>query len=258
MRSFGRYVFTAIGLTVLLLLIFALLRWLDVPAGSLLDWMVGIATFWWLLVVVTVPWNVHFQARSVLDDAAISAGQGLAVPAEQRAYVRRVMNRSLAGALALHGLSAAGLYALAASGISPIGYLGAGAALALTALRPAWRSYEYFVERLGAIRATIRHPREDVVELRGLVGQLQTAVERLEWDLNREQPESWAAGQQAEISAQAGRLERLRASLEDLRSMNLAEHQRLAREAEQAIARISTDGQVIDHVRELIRFFKSA
>ncbi|HEY1016157.1 MAG TPA: hypothetical protein VGE07_25840 [Herpetosiphonaceae bacterium] len=258
MRSFGRYVFTAIGFTILLLLIFALLRWLSVPAGSLLDWVIGIATFWWLLVVVTVPWNIHFQARSVLDDAAISAGQGLGVPAEQRAYVRQVMRRSLAGALALHLLSAGGLYALAASGISPIGYLGAAAALALTGLRPAWRSYEYFVERLGAIRATIRHPREDVLELRGTVSDMKFLLERLEGELDLERPDSWATRMEAEVKAQAGRLERLRSALEELRSSNQADHQRLAREAEHAIAQISTDGQVIDHVRELIRFFKSA
>ena len=30
------------------------------------------------------------------------------------------------------------------------------------------------------------------------------------------------------------------------------------REAEQAVAQISADGQVLDHVRELVRFFKSA
>jgi hypothetical protein len=32
----------------------------------------------------------------------------------------------------------------------------------------------------------------------------------------------------------------------------------LSREARQAIAQLTTDGQFLDHVREIIRFFKTA
>ncbi|WP_158054511.1 hypothetical protein [Scytonema sp. HK-05] len=42
------------------------------------------------------------------------------------------------------------------------------------------------------------------------------------------------------------------------RATNLTEHERLAREARGAIAQLSTDGQFLDHVREIIRFFKTA
>jgi hypothetical protein len=43
------------GLAVLLLLVFGVLQLLHIPSGSFLDWMIGIASFWWLLVIVTVP-----------------------------------------------------------------------------------------------------------------------------------------------------------------------------------------------------------
>ena len=61
------------GLGVLVLLAFGVLQWLHVPAGSFIDWVIAIAIFEWLLVIVTVPWNIHFDAKAVLDEAAASA-----------------------------------------------------------------------------------------------------------------------------------------------------------------------------------------
>jgi hypothetical protein len=43
------------GLAALLLLVFGVLQLLHIPSGSFLDWMIGIASFWWLVVIVTVP-----------------------------------------------------------------------------------------------------------------------------------------------------------------------------------------------------------
>jgi hypothetical protein len=54
------------GIVVVVLTAFGLLQWLHIPAGNFLDWVIGGASFWWLLVIVTVPWNVHFQAKEVL------------------------------------------------------------------------------------------------------------------------------------------------------------------------------------------------
>lgn len=47
-------------------------------------------------------------------------------------YVTKLARRSLGVALGLHLISTLGLYGLAWSGISLVGYLGAGAALLLT------------------------------------------------------------------------------------------------------------------------------
>ena len=71
------FVAPGVALTVLALLVFVLLHLLQAPAGRLIDWLVGIASFWWLLVIVTVPWNIHFEARQVLVDAADSAEPGI-------------------------------------------------------------------------------------------------------------------------------------------------------------------------------------
>ena len=53
----------------LLILAFAVLSWLKVPVGSFGDWLGGLLAFFWLAVVVTVPWNIYFKAKAVLSDA---------------------------------------------------------------------------------------------------------------------------------------------------------------------------------------------
>jgi hypothetical protein len=255
---FGSFVGGAFGLSLGCLLVFGLLRWMGMPTGQLMDWIIGLATFWWLLVVVTIPWNIHFGARKVLADVAESRGRGIAVDEAHVAYARRWVRWSLLAAIVLHLASAAGLYGLAAAGVSAIGYLASAAALLLTGLRPAVAGYIYVSERLRAIGEAVRYPREDVMTLRS---DLREAVDRLravERALDLEDAGSLAAQHAAALGELRQSQDRLRLAQSELRETNAAEHARLAREAEQAVARITTDGQVLDNVRELIRFFKSA
>lgn len=247
-----------LGLVTLVLLTYGILQWLHIPAGSFIDWVIAVAIFEWLLAIVTVPWNIHYEAKAVLDEAAMSTQKEIAVDAKQVEYARVVAKRSLIVAIALHLLSAAGLYILAATGISVIGYISSGAALLLTALRPAVRTYEYLAARLAMIRQEFKYPREDIWELRNRFSTLEQTVQRLEEQLDPEEPYSWVTTYQRFQEETRQELARLTASLEELRATNETQHQRLSREAQNAIAQLSTDGQFLDHVREIIRFFKTA
>lgn len=247
-----------LGLVTLVLLTYGILQWLHIPAGSFIDWVIAVAIFEWLLAIVTVPWNIHYEAKAVLDEAAMSTQKEVAVDEKQVEYARVVAKRSLIVAIALHLLSAAGLYILAATGISVIGYISSGAALLLTALRPAVRTYEYLAARLAMIRQEFKYPREDIWELRNRFSTLEQTVQRLEEQLDPEEPYSWVTTYQRFQEETRQELARLTASLEELRATNETQHQRLSREAQNAIAQLSTDGQFLDHVREIIRFFKTA
>jgi outer membrane murein-binding lipoprotein Lpp len=238
-----------LGIAILSALVFALLHWLGVPAGNFLDWVIGVATFEWLLIITTVPWNIHFEAKEVLSEADRSKEKGVEVRLRDLGFARTVAQRFFWLALGLHGLSAVALYALAFLGISSVGYVGSVAALLLTFLRPVLRGAQYVYTRLRAVKQQIRYPREDVQELRSRVLSLESQTAQL-------------AGQ---VKAQAERLEeaqtegaRLAALLREQQAENLQTHERLSREARSAIAQLSTDGQVLDHVREIIRFFKAA
>ncbi|HEY9728626.1 MAG TPA: hypothetical protein V6D50_19430 [Chroococcales cyanobacterium] len=247
-----------LGLVTLVLLTYGILQWLHIPAGSFIDWVIAVAIFEWLLAIVTVPWNIHYEAKAVLDEAAMSTQKEIAVDAKQVEYARVVAKRSLIVAIALHLLSAAGLYILATTGISVIGYISSGAALLLTALRPAVRTYEYLAARLAMIRQEFKYPREDIWELRNRFSTLEQTVQRLEEQLDPEEPYSWVTTYQRFQEETRQELASLVAALEELRATNETQHQRLSREAQNAIAQLSTDGQFLDHVREIIRFFKTA
>ncbi|MFK0731369.1 MAG: hypothetical protein ACFKPT_02850 [Gloeotrichia echinulata GP01] len=255
---FNFFISSILGIVITVLLAFGLLQWFHIPSGNFLDWVIGGASFWWLLVIVTVPWNVHFQAKQVLAEAAQSAQRGIPVDEKPLKYVRILAKRSLWVAIALHLLSAIGLYTLAATGISAVGYISSGAALLLTVLRPTIRAYEYLYARLAMISQQFTYPREDIVELRNRFLEFEQKVQRLEEQLNVEQPYSIAANQQRFSEETRRDLARIFANLEELRATNQTEHERLAREARNAIAQLSTDGQFLDHVREIIRFFKTA
>ncbi|MFH7029243.1 MAG: hypothetical protein ACHBN1_28570 [Heteroscytonema crispum UTEX LB 1556] len=255
---FNLFISSSIGILVLLLAAFGVLQWFHLPTGNFLDWVIGGASFWWLLVIVTVPWNVHFQAKEVLAQAVESTEKEIPVDEKKIEYVKTLAKRSLFVAIALHLFSAVGLYTLAATGISAVGYISSGAALLLTILRPAISAYEYLYARLRMISQEFKYPREDIVELRYRFANLEETIKHLSEQVNPEQPYSLAANQQLYLEETRKELARIAASLEELRATNQTEHERLAREARQAIAQLSTDGQFLDHVREIIRFFKTA
>ncbi len=257
-RGFNKFIISGILLTILVLLAFLILQWLQLPGGRFIDWLIAIAAFWGLLVIVTFPWNIHFQAREVVIEAARSTGKGILVKPAQIDYAKIWVKRSLFIAIALHLLAAIGLYLVAITGISAVGYIGFGAALLLTVLRPIIRAYKYIANRLATIQREFRYPRQDVVKLRQDVEQLDERVKSLQTQLDTENKHSWAAQQQTNVDGLSQQLDQVRVALADYQTANQTDHLRLSRESEQAIAQITADGQFLDHVREIIRFVKNA
>jgi hypothetical protein len=241
-------VLAALGLT----------NWLHISAESLVDWLIGIAIFSWLLSITTVPWNIHFRAREVLAEGSFSREKGIAVDAQQQQYAAMIARRSLWVAVLLHLLSAIALYLLALWNVSAIGYLGSIAALLLTALRPAIRTYQFLAMRLAMIQQAFKYPQENIVELRTRVIQLEEMNQLMVQKLDLDDPTSWMSTQQRQWESLRQDITRLASSLEEFKAINQADHAHLAREAQQAIAQLSEDSQFLNQARELIRFFKTA
>lgn len=254
---FGYYGFSFV-FVILALIAYGILQWLHIPAGNFIDWFIGIASFSWLLIIVTVPWNIYFDAREVIAEANISQGKNIKVDQKQLTYVNKVSKISIIVALSLHILSALGLYFLAVTGISAVGYISSIATLLLTFLRPAVRTYRYLATRLAMIRQQIKYPREDVIELRGKVNQLEEKVKHLLTEIDLEKPDSLLAKQQNQLTNTRKELNILKATLDQSKADNEVAHQRLSQEAKSAISQLTEDGQFLDHVREIIRFFKTA
>ncbi|WP_026072265.1 hypothetical protein [Nodosilinea nodulosa] len=245
-------------LVIILLGMFGLAQWWQIPVGNFADWVVGLASFGWLLTLTTIPWNIYFEAKEAISEAALSAENGIAVDDRQVGYVRSLARWSLRLVLALHLITALGLYLLASTGVSQLGYWGSAAALLLSGLRPAVRTYQYFAARIAAIQQQFTYPREDVVWLRDRLTQAESQIKTLTAQLDTDDPASWAATEQRQRQALRQDLTALATEVTTLVATNQAEHQRLALEGQQAIAQLSADGQFLEHVREIIRFFKAA
>ncbi len=246
------------GSGLLVLLAFAILQWLNIPAGSLIDWVIGVGSFWWLIVIITVPWNVYFDAKEVLVEATTSQEKGIAIEVKQVNYVRKVQRGALIVAIALHLLSGLGLYGLAAAGISAVGYVSSGATLLLMALRPAIRAYQYLAYRLSSIRGEIKYPREDIVTLCNRFQKIENTLKSLDYKLDLSKPNSWISSQQKQMTVTRQEVARLNALLEQFKEKNTVEHEQILREARNAISQLTEDSQFLNQVREIIRFFKTA
>ncbi len=255
---FDRYIGCSIGLGILLLIAGGIGQWLHISPGNLIDWLIGIASFWWLLVIVTIPWNIYFDAREAITEAKVSREKGLEIEEQQLNYVQKVARWSLLGAIALHGISAIALYVLAATGISNVGYVSSGLTLLLTILRPAISGYQYLTARLSAIKKEIKYPREDAIELRNRIKTIETAIKNIETQLDSKNPNSLVNRQQQESQENRNQLAHLKALLEALQAKNAVEHEQLSREAQNAIAQLNEDSQFLGHVREIIRFVLTA
>ena len=252
------YIIYSLIAGLLTLAFYGILQWLHLDAGSLTDWLIGIASFWWLIIIVTIPWNVYFEAREVLAETEISQEKGITFDEQKRSYLKKVSFWSLAIAIVLHILSTVGLYTLAATGISVVGYVSSGAALLLTFLRPAIRAYEYLAARLAMIRQEIKYPREDVMELRQRFQFLEANVANIERQINPQDNNSLVARLQEDNQQARQDLAKLKAQLEQLQAKNELAHEELSREASQAISQLTEDSQFLGNVREIIRFIKKS
>jgi len=246
------------GITLFGLALFATLKWLDVPAGTFMDWLIGLGTFWWLIGITTVPWNMHFAAREVIDEASISAEKGMTVNTANVDYARKLAKRFLTIAIALHIISAIALYLLAYYQITAVGYFASVAALLLTFARPLSRLYDYIASRLQRMRAEIRYPRDDVYEWTQKTTDLATRTEHIESILNFKEQNAWVNKQQDTIKNLQEKITGLAVELDQLRLTNQKEHERLSRKSEEEISRLSEDAQFLNQIRELIRFVKQA
>ncbi len=235
-----------------------LTRWLNVPVGHFLDWVIGLLTFWWLLIVVTVPWNLYFRAKEILQDAKESREKGIPVDESKVAFVARWERRAIVVAIVLHLISAAGLFLLSYLGVSRVGYVSSAAVLLLTGLRPAIRAYDYLRARLGSIHEQLRFPREDVMTLRSDLTGVSDALRGIEQRLHLENPESWAAELDGRVQKLRLDVARIDAFLPDIEARNQLAHENLSRETQHAVSQLTADSKFLENVREIIRFIKSS
>lgn len=214
--------------------------WRGVPPETLLTWGVGGAALVWLIVLVTLPWNLHFRAREVLGELRRSAEAGIRVTDEQLAFAEKVKRWTLVTSLATHVLSAAVALALALFGGQTLGYPFAGFYLLSCMVRPTTAAIQQVRRRLERIAEDTRFPREDVLKLRGQVAAHEEAVKRMTEELEE------LRKQHAEL---AGQTDRQRAELEQKIGA-------LARKFEDSLDRLTDNRELISGIKAFLRMIR--
>lgn len=152
---------------------------MHVSGRTMLDAVLGAASFYWLLIIATVPWNLYFRAREVRNEIGVSRVRGITVAAEHEAQVRRLERRLLWLAVSGHVVTAAAVAAVTFVSGRVLGYYFAAFYLLSCAFRPAAAYLGYLRARIARLLKETTHPREDVVELRTQLNTLMQQVKAL-------------------------------------------------------------------------------
>lgn len=218
----------------------AVSSWRGVPPETLVTWGAGGAALLWLVVLVTLPWNLHFRAREVLAEMRRSIDAGIKVTAEQLAFAEKVKRWSLATSLGVHFLSAGVALALAVFTGNQLGYPFAGFYLLSSVVRPTIASMQQVRRRLEHIAEDTRFPRDDVMKLRGQVEAHEHAVTDLRELL---------AALRKEHDAALTRADRQRGELDH----KLAA---LARKFEESLDRLTDNRELISGIKAFLRMVR--
>jgi hypothetical protein len=174
-------------------LLFAWLgRLAGVPLATLLYVGAGGVALAWLIVLVTVPWNLYFAAHRVIAEMAVSRERGISVRADQEAEARRIARRMLWFALGAHVGTAAVVLVITYLSGATAGYYFAGFYLLATVIRPAVAYVAHIRERIRVLTRETTYPRDDVASLKRradrtdqAVGELRAELRRVHEDLRR-------------------------------------------------------------------------
>lgn len=220
-----------------------------VPLTAVLTVGAGLLSLLWLLLLLTLPWNLYFRAQTVLAEITVSREKGIDVSPARDAEAARIARVMLRAAIAGHVLSAAVACAVTWATGGFTGYWFAAFFLLSTFFRPAGAYFRQLRRRLGALLKDVTHPRDDVVELHARVNRAEAGTRALE--------------EKAEEQYRA--LAELRRALD---ALALSTHERaeeserrfaaLGREFESTVNRLTDNQEIIAGVKAFLRLLRSA
>jgi len=268
-RFLGWWALLLVGAALALLIVW-LTRVVSVPLPAVLTVGAVVLGLSWLVVVVTVPWNLYFGARRAQAGMAVSRERGIAIREADDTEAGRIARRMLAFAIGAHLGSAAVAALLAYFLADRIGYYVAGFFLFSTVVRPAMAYFGHVRARITVLARRSTHPPDDVATLRARVTELRQAVHELRTglaqageDLRRTEARLTDGIGHARdlLSADLGRLQ---AAVESDRADARSRSDDLRRALDQMVRRIelTLDGlsdqqEVLSGLRALVRMVRS-
>ena len=244
------------------LALYYLAIWAGLEVGSFSTWLSSLMMLAWLLSIVTVPWDLYFEARETYETGKISNDKGISISEQDLKFVGQVAQRALFAALSLHLLSALGFFALEHYQKTEWGNYAGLAALLLVLLRPSIRAYEYLSERMRKIRREFTHPRNDVLNLEAEIQSLEQRLIHIENLLDPDNINSWLHQQNQQNEQNQEQFRQIQQELKYLKQSLKNQNDDQNKALEQALSNIHREGKFVDqflaNLTEIIRFVKKA
>jgi hypothetical protein len=251
-------------------LLFAWLgRLAGVPLSTLLSIGAGGVALAWLIVLVTVPWNLYFAARLAVAEMAASTKRGITIRADHVAEARRIARRMLWFALGAHVTTSAVVAVITYVSGATLGYYFSGFYLFSTAIRPAAAYFAHVRKRITDLSRESRYPREDIASLKRRVDGMADTLKTVRADLSRagddlRRAESALAGDIAHarqvMTADLARLQDAQAAdraAARTRDDDLARRiDQMVRRIEETLDGISDHQELLTGIRALVRMIK--
>ena len=234
-------------------------RLAGVKASTLLTIGAGGVALAWLVVLVTLPWNLYFAARRAVAEMEVSRGRGITVPAAYGGEARQIGRRMLRFALGAHIATALAAAVIAYVSGATVGYYFAGFYLLSAAIRPVVAYLAHVRERITTMTRESRHPRDDVAALKlkvDAVADMTDTFRRTESRL----AEDIAQTRQLLTSD----LSRLQDAQAEDRAAGRSRHDDLARRIDQMVHRmesalegLSDHQELLTGIRALVRMIRT-
>lgn len=208
----------------------------------------GALSLLWLLLLLTLPWNLYFHAHAVLAEIAVSREKGMEVSPARDAEAARIARTMLRAAVAGHVLTAAVVFVITWATGEFTGYWFAAFFLLSTFFRPAGAYFGQLRRRLGTLLKDVTYPRDDVVELRGRLDRAEAGVRVLE-EKAEEQYRALAELRRTMDALAMSTYERT-----DEADRRIAA---LGREFESTVNRLTDNQEIITGVKAFLRLLRS-
>lgn len=209
----------------------------------------GVLSLLWLLLLLTLPWNLYFRAHAVLAEIAVSREKGMEVSPARDAEAARIARTMLRAAVAGHFLTAAVVFAVTWATGEFTGYWFAAFFLLSTLFRPAGAYFGQLRRRLGALLKDVTYPRDDVVELHGRLNRAEAGTRVLE-EKAEEQYRALAELRRAVDALAVSTYEHTEATDRRITA--------LGRQFESTVDRLTDNQEIIAGVKAFLRLLHSA
>ncbi len=208
----------------------------------LLDVIMGVLCFLWLLVILKAPWDLYFKAREVEFEQVRAAERNIVLEVGHETYVRRLHPKLLLLAIGTHLFSAALIAAITFASHGKVGYYFSLFYFVSTVFRPLLAGYEYLMSKLYTLSSAAYFPRFDSVELEQKLRVLEET-----YRLNEERYNALNAELYREKTEREEEAFRLRHSITEI-----------GNEFEATISRVSTNEEVVRGLGALVAFVRQA